>query len=283
MATQAGEAAPSAPGALDQLERLIGRFGAIATVLTAIAGSAAALWTQSQPEIRWGVIGLAGVALLFVAVGKVVMPAIEARRRRKVIAIPDERLRQPTTFRLRPYDEGDHASFERPDQAHHETLRWLEAAREPFLYLTGFSGTGKSSLLHAWLIPELAAAEPPTRTVVVRSYADPIAQLIDALTRPGVIWDKRPPATADARTLLERAADKVRPGRLLIAIDQFEECLILQDDAGREHLAELFRALREHRSQGSPSCSCCGPTTSTSTSSGRSACPRSGATATGTT
>jgi hypothetical protein len=36
------------------------------------------------------------------------MPAIEARRRRKVIAIPDERLWQPTTFRLRPYDEGDH-------------------------------------------------------------------------------------------------------------------------------------------------------------------------------
>ena len=104
MATQAGQAAPSAPGAIDQLERLIGRFGAIAAVLAAIAGSAAALWTQIQPEIRWGVIGLAGVALLFVAVGKVVMPAIEARRRRKVIAIPDERLREPTTFRLRPYD-----------------------------------------------------------------------------------------------------------------------------------------------------------------------------------
>ena len=63
LATQAGQAAPSAPGAIDQLERLIGRFGAIAAVLTAIAGSAAALWTQSQPEIRWGVIGLGGVVV----------------------------------------------------------------------------------------------------------------------------------------------------------------------------------------------------------------------------
>ena len=128
--------------------------------------------------------------------------------------------------------------------AHHEPrCAGSKRRAEPFLYLTGVSGTGKSSLLHAWLMPELAGGEPPTRTVVVRSYADPIAQLTDALTRPGVIWDKRPPAADDPRALLERAAEKVRPGRLLIAIDQFEECLILQDEAGRAQLAELFRSL----------------------------------------
>ncbi len=136
-------------------------------------------------------------------------------------------------------------SFERPDQAHHEALRWLEAAREPFLYLTGFSGTGKSSLLHAWLVPELARADPKTLTLVVRSYADPVAQLTEALAKEGVIADAGAPAAADPHALLERAAAKVRPARLLIAIDQFEEALILQDDAGREQLAALFRALAE--------------------------------------
>jgi Leucine-rich repeat (LRR) protein len=174
-----------------------------------------------------------------------VMPAIEVRRRRKVIAIPESSLRGPTTFRLRPYEEADHADFDRPDKVHHEALRWLEQASEPFLYMTGFSGTGKSSLLHAWLVPELAAREAPTRTVVARSYADPLGQLVDALTRPGVIWDKRPASVDDPRLLLQRAAERVRPGRLLIAIDQFEECLILQDEADEGQLAELFRDLRE--------------------------------------
>jgi hypothetical protein len=147
------------------------------------------------------------------------------------------------TFRLRPYDQVDHTAFDRPDRAHDAALRWLQRADASFLYLTGFSGTGKSSLLQAWLIPEVAKGNPPTRTVVARSYADPLAQLAEALTKPGVIWDKRAPATDDPYALLERAAEKLRPARLLIAIDQFEECLILQDEAGREQLASLFRSI----------------------------------------
>lgn len=244
MATQVGVAG-SAPGAIEQVQRLIERFGLIGAGLVGLAGSLATLWTDQQPVIVWSVIALAASVLLFVVIGNVVMPAIEARRRRKVIAIPEASLRGPTTFRLRPYDEADHAGFDRPDNVHHEALRWLERASEPFLYLTGFSGTGKSSLLQAWLVPELVAGEPATRTVVARSYADPVGQLVDALSKPGVIWDKRPPSTDDPRLLLQRAAERVRPGRLLIAIDQFEECLILQDEAGRAQLAELFRDLRE--------------------------------------
>jgi hypothetical protein len=243
MATQV-EATGSAPGAVEQFEQLIKRFGLIAGGLAGLATSIAALWAL-PPALQWTVYALAAVTLAAVAIGKVVMPAIEARRRRKVIAIPESSLRGPTTWRLRPYDDADHAGFDRPDNAHHEVLRWLERADEPFLYLTGVSGTGKSSLLQAWLAPELAKREPPTRTVVARSYADPVRQLVEALTKPGVIWDKRPSSTDDARALLQRAAERVRPGRLLIALDQFEECLILQDEAGRARLGELFRDLRE--------------------------------------
>jgi hypothetical protein len=246
MATQAsGIATSSAPGVVEQFQRLIERFGLIAAGLVALAGSLATFWTENQPELRWAVISLAGAALLFIVVGKVVMPAIQARRRQKVIDIPEASLRGPLTFRLRPYDEADHAGFDRPDGAHQAALRWLKKAEGSFLYLTGFSGTGKSSLLHAWLIPELAGNGPPTRTIVARSYADPLAQLSEALTKPGVLWDRRPPSSDDPYALLERAAEKVRPGRLLIAIDQFEECLILQDAAGRERLGALLRALAE--------------------------------------
>ena len=48
-----------------------------------------------------------------------------------MIAIPEESLRGPTTFRLKPYEETDHDGFGRPDRAHHEALRCLREADEP--------------------------------------------------------------------------------------------------------------------------------------------------------
>src|SRR5687768_9908836 len=126
MATAADEvgAAGGASGAIEQLQRLIERFGLIAAGLVAIAGSVASFWADTQPELRWAIIGLAGAALAFIVVGKVVMPAIQARRQQKVIAIPEASLSGPTTFRLKPYDQADHDGFDRPDGAHTEALRW---------------------------------------------------------------------------------------------------------------------------------------------------------------
>jgi hypothetical protein len=115
MASQASQVAGGdASAIIEQLQKLIDRFGLIAAGLVGVAGSAAALWKDSQPELRWAVIGLAVVSLLFIVVGKVVIPAVQARRPQKVIAIPEVSLRGPMTFRLRPYDEADHAGFDRP-------------------------------------------------------------------------------------------------------------------------------------------------------------------------
>ena len=129
---------------------------------------------------------------------------------------------------------------------------WLDKSEATCLYLTGFSGTGKSSLLQAWLIPELAKAKRPMRTVVVRSFADPVGQLVAALKKDGALPVDLPEEETDPLVLLGRAADAMaaRHGRLLIAIDQFEECLILQDDETKKHLAELFAALRERPIEG---------------------------------
>ena len=242
MTMPVGEAAASrTPDLLEQLQKLVERFGLIAAGLLALAGSAASFWSDYPREIGWGVVALAALALLFVIVGKVVMPAIERRRRARIINLPEGALIGPKLFRLRPYEESDHDAFERPDAAHHDALRWLRAADDKFLYLTGFSGTGKSSLLHAWLVPELAKVDPPVKVVVARSYSDPLRQLIEALSKPGLSGKSVRRQTDDARALLERAAERVRPARLLVAIDQFEECLILQDDAGRKQLADAVR------------------------------------------
>jgi hypothetical protein len=56
-------------------------------------------------------------------------------------------------FTLRPRETEQ--DFERVDQAHEAVLLWIKNSSEPVLYLTGASGTGKSSLLAAWVIPKL--------------------------------------------------------------------------------------------------------------------------------
>ena len=91
-------------------------------------------------------------------------------------------------------------------------------------------------------------ADRPAVTVVVRSFADPIKQLVTALKEDEAVPVDLPKDETDARALLEQVASAMsaRHGRLLIAIDQFEECLILQDDQTKVKLALLFKDLQEN-------------------------------------
>jgi hypothetical protein len=67
---------------------------------------------------------------------------------------------------------------------------WLATRTEPVLYLTGDSGTGKSSLLSASVLPRLREREGAPRVVEVRIFADPIADLTRALLAPGAVWSR---------------------------------------------------------------------------------------------
>jgi len=140
-------------------------------------------------------------------------------------------------FTLRPRDNEE--GFERADNAHEETLRWIENNVEPVLYLTGASGSGKSSLLSAWVIPKLKREKHVV--IQLRGYeGDLLARIKDKLLQPGVIWDKAPGRTEDVRSLLNRATQRLGERRLLIVVDQFEEFLIVTEQERQRAFQEFL-------------------------------------------
>ena len=99
-----------------------------------------------------------------------------------------------------------------------------------FLAVTGPSGSGKSSLVLAGLIPSLQAQDPSLSIATLRPGSDPVAQLDAALDRllPPPSHGDKPAASVPARS-----------HRTLLVVDQFEELFTLaQDEAERRTFVE---------------------------------------------
>ncbi|HEY7422004.1 MAG TPA: BTAD domain-containing putative transcriptional regulator [Gaiellaceae bacterium] len=110
---------------------------------------------------------------------------------------------------LAPFEPDDHDLFFGRERLVGELMARLESAN--FLVLTGPSGSGKSSLLRAGLLPSLDG-----RRVVVRPGLRPAVELARAL------GDE-----------LSVALERLAPGeRLVLAIDQFEEAFAGGVDPG---------------------------------------------------
>ncbi|HSS49435.1 MAG TPA: hypothetical protein VLX28_10845, partial [Thermoanaerobaculia bacterium] len=210
------------------------------------------------------------IAMLLVPFLIIAMPLslqyFERRRSRRLqrLAVATDQYR-PGYFRLEPYEEADAASFTRSDGAHERALGWLADDKPPtFRYLTGASGSGKTSLLQAFVLPKLRAKG---RVVIsLRAREDGVARLTDALRREGAVW-KNPPDVSEPRELLERAAGALRRSekQLLVLVDQFEELYILESEAelgrvdektaveqagARKRFVSLLRSLAEQPIEG---------------------------------
>lgn len=144
-------------------------------------------------------------------------------------------------FRIGPYLDKpeDRHEFRRADQAQMEVLEWLAdpATLAMPLYLTGDSGTGKSSLLNAYVLPKLR--ERGWVIYSARAYRDPEAALREALVAGRT---QRPKEDKTLRDLAESAAEK---SPVLLLLDQFEEFLIVAAPQVRVRFAAFVQDLTE--------------------------------------
>jgi hypothetical protein len=91
---------------------------------------------------------------------------------------------------LRPFESSENHLFFGREEHSHELLRKLR--RNRFVAVIGTSGSGKSSLVRAGLLPALhggfmTQAGSSWRIAVLRPGHDPIGNLARALNAPGVL------------------------------------------------------------------------------------------------
>jgi WD40 repeat protein/energy-coupling factor transporter ATP-binding protein EcfA2 len=147
---------------------------------------------------------------------------------------------------LRAFGEADAEFFFGRDS---ETQRLLEKLKsERFLAVVGPSGSGKSSLVRAGLIPELRSGALPASAqwdvCTLRPGAAPLTALAASVTR--LLGNQSMQSTLDELALDPRTlhlcvelalAERAPDDRVLIVVDQLEEAFTLtSDDEEREQL-----------------------------------------------
>ena len=161
----------------------------------------------------------------------------------------------PTPFPgLRAFQEED-ARFYFGQERHIDALfEKLGDAR--FLTVIGASGSGKSSLVRAGLIPELRAAgsaeRPRWKILTCKPGDNPLANLAKAVEKElggGLLAENRLPLDARLRQSARALADIVGDAgleaeqRVLVVVDQFEQLFRYRRDSqqpNREDEAALF-------------------------------------------
>jgi hypothetical protein len=141
---------------------------------------------------------------------------------------------------LRPFETDEYRLFFGREGQADALIARLQRSR--FLAVVGTSGSGKSSLVRAGLLPALrggmmAGAGSGWRIAIMRPGSDPIGNLALALADKDVLWEAGgglPPAEAEAviEATLRRGAlglaDAAKQARLaeheklLVVVDQFE-------------------------------------------------------------
>jgi hypothetical protein len=173
--------------------KLLGRTAAFLSLVALVLGFVLIIKVgiHQIPELEnaipaWAYIGLFGLCILVVVI-QVVLELLGERTRRamQMLAVKPG-AEQTGYFRIGPYRNTpeDRAKFKRADHADEKALAWIEASDHIPLYLCGDSGSGKSSLLNAFVLPKLRERE--WTVVEARAWQDPERALRDQLLKlPG--------------------------------------------------------------------------------------------------
>lgn len=244
--TSADDVSSNSPSFLSALKAFYEAIELYLKVVGLLAGVPA---TFALVALKWGMSTWIAVIICAVPAGLILLWLVPTWRERKnkqqAIALGIHgNIKDPSYFRLTPYDET--AEFNRVDHIHESVYAWIVSASAPLLYLIGASGSGKSSIISAWVVPKLNREGGAARVVSVRVVASPISAITQALLEPNVIWE-RPPADKNLslRELLEKAAKRVAPKKLLLFLDQFEEFLILAGEEQQDSFTTSLRSLAE--------------------------------------
>jgi hypothetical protein len=135
---------------------------------------------------------------------------------------------------LRPFTEADEADFFGRDELVRSMLEVLGDRDRPLLAVVGPSGSGKSSAVHAGLVPALRAdgvpgLGPVATIVTLVPGSDPFGALTAALAAATASGTAVPPLASERwlSDLLDRVHEA---GAVVVVIDQFEELFTLVAD-----------------------------------------------------
>jgi len=165
---------------------------------------------------------------------------------------------------LRPFEFGDNHLFFGRDQQTTELTTRLRKNR--FVAVVGTSGSGKSSLVRAGLMPELlsgtmAGAGSSWETTVMRPGGDPLTNLANAIVEADLYDSNEEDIASQIRATLTRSGlglvEAMRQSELpegtnfLLVVDQFEEIFRFRrsDDATDEQAAFFVNLLLEASAQ----------------------------------
>jgi len=183
-------------------------------------------WAGSGEEAD-AKIWLLAVVLALPLLAALFFDVLPARRRRRERNLRPLGTPESGYFTTAPREADPYRFFAK---GYEPFLEWAASPKEPLLHLSGLSGSGKSSVISAYLTPRLAAMEtgPKTTVLVIRSYTDPLAAMKKALQ---TLWKKTPAGFQEVPplTALRHAAHQVHGSdRILVVFDQFEEFFLLR-------------------------------------------------------
>jgi len=165
---------------------------------------------------------------------------------------------------LRPFEFGDnHLFFGRDEQTTELTTR---LRKNRFVAVVGTSGSGKSSLVRAGLLPELlsgtmAGAGSSWETAIMRPGGDPLSNLANSIIEADLYDPEEEDIASQVRATLTRSglglveamrqSDLSEGTNFLLVVDQFEEIFRFRrsEDATDEQAAFFVNLLLEASAQ----------------------------------